>query len=181
MRRSDITRSFRPSRRTSQIVFGERQHLRSVLVSIQNFRTYPARERERALLHTLIDSRTAELEQINRDWDEKFAVARNPESSPAELARLAQTAPEDDYLLLRTIAEHAHAPAATLARLAEHPYDAVKECVARHPNTDEPTLRLLASDANPQLWLLVAANENAPEQLRVQLRERLSARLAAAD
>ncbi len=145
MRRSDITRPFRPSRRTSQIIFGERQHLRAVLVSIQNFRSYPALERERALLHAMIDARTAELEHINRDWDKKFALARNPQSSKEDLARLAETAPEDDYMLLRTIAEHSHTSAATLAILAQHPYDAVRECVARHQNADVETLRMLGA------------------------------------
>ncbi len=143
MRRSDITRPFRSSRRTSQIIFGERQHLRAVLVSIQNFRSYPALERERSALHAMIDARSHELEQINRDWDEKFAIARNPQSSAEDLAQLAETAPEDDYMLLRTIAEHPHTPHATLATLARHPYDAVRDCVARHPNTDADTLRML--------------------------------------
>ena len=54
-------------------------------------------------------------------------------ATPEELARLALAVPEEDWLLLRTIAEHPHTPPEVLARLVSHPYEAVRENIARHP------------------------------------------------
>jgi hypothetical protein len=59
-----------------------------------------------------------------------------------------------------------------LARLAAHPYDAVREDIARHPHADAETLEKLASDSKCDLWLLVSCNEAAPPELRERLRTR---------
>jgi hypothetical protein len=168
MRRADEPRyNFKPSRRTTQIIYGERQHLRAVLISIRNFQQkHPNLKRETEALHRMIDARTAELHQINPRFDEQLNQARNADGTAEELAQLALGAPEDDWLLLRTIAEHPHTPAHVLARLGSHPYDAVRENVARHAQADAATLEKLAADAESQVWLVVACNEAAPPELR---------------
>jgi len=185
MRRADEPHySFQPRKRTTQIIFGERQNLRAVLISIRNFQhQQPGLERETELLHRMIDARAAELHRINPRFDEQLSQARDADATPEQLARLALSAPEDDWLLLRTIAEHPHTPAETLARLASHPYDAVRENIARHPRTDSATLDKLASESESELWLLVACNEATPAELRERLRARFdtaSKRAAAA-
>jgi hypothetical protein len=63
-----------------------------------------------------------------------------------------------------------------LARLARHPYGAVRENVARHPNTPVATLRALCRDPRQPLWYLVAFNPSAPEKLRAELRQRIKRR-----
>ena len=64
MRRTDEPRyDFKPRQRTTQIIYGERQHLRAVLVSLRNFQhKYRNLDRETEALHGMIDARTAELE-----------------------------------------------------------------------------------------------------------------------
>ena len=174
MRRADEPHyNFKPRKRTTQIIFGERQNLRAVLISIRNFQhQLPSLERETEVLHRMIDARTAELHQLNPNFDEQLKQARDADATPEQLARLALTAPEDDWLLLRTIAEHPHTPPEVLARVASHPYDAVRENIARHPRADADTLTKLASEAESELWLLVACNEAAPAELRERLRTR---------
>lgn len=174
MRRSDQPREYTPQKRTSQIIFGERQHLRAVLDSIHKFKRKDDRlDREKNQLQELIDSRTAELNHINRNWDRNFDLARSPNTAADELARLAQAAPAEDYLLLRTIAEHPNTPASVLAVLGTHVYDAIKENVARHPNADAATLEKLAAESARPLWFLVACNPAAPATLREKLRARM--------
>jgi hypothetical protein len=176
MRRTDEPQyTFKPGQRSTQIIYGERQHLRAVLVSIRNFRhKYRNLEQETEALHRMIDARTAELHYINPTFDEQLNQARNGDATAEELAQLALAAPEDDWLLLRTIAEHPHTPSHVLARLASHPYDAVRENIARHPHADAATLEKLASDPASQLWVLVACNQAAPPELREHLRSRFS-------
>src|SRR5271167_1263223 len=111
MRRTDEPRhDFKPGQRTTQIIYGERQHLRAVLVSIRNFQHQAhGLERETEALHRMIDARTAELNQLNPKFDELLRQARDADAAPEQLARLAQAAPDHDWLLLRTISEHPHA------------------------------------------------------------------------
>ncbi len=180
MRRSDQPRDFHPTRRTTQIIYGERQHLRSVLDSIQKFVLKTDQlDREKNVLQALIEARTRELNTINRDFDQKLELARHPQATAHQLAQLAETAPADDYLLLRTIAEHPNTPASVLAKLSDHPYDAVQENVARHPNCDRDTLERLAADPSRPLWFLVACNTSAPPELRERLKHRMNAAVAA--
>lgn len=178
MRRTDEPRyDFKPGQRTTQIIYGERQHLRAVLVSIRNFQhKYRDLGRETEALHRMIDARTGELNQISHNFDEHLRQARDADATPEQLARLAQSAPDSDWLLLRTISEHPHTPAEVLARLAAHPYDAVRENIARHPRADAATLEKLASDPESELWLLVSCNEAAPPELRERLRSRFDAK-----
>jgi len=175
MRRTDEPRyNFKPRQRTTQIIYGERQHLRAVLVSIRNFQhKYPSLDRETEQLHRMIDERTAELHHINPNFDEQLRQARDADAASEQLAELAQAAPQADWLLLRTIAEHPHTPPEVLAQLASHPYGAVRENIARHPHTDTATLEKLASEPESELWLLVSCNEAAPPDLRERLRSRL--------
>ena len=174
MRRTDEPRyDFKPGQRTTQIIYGERQHLRAVLVSIRNFQHQThGLKRETEALHRMIDARTAELNQLNPNFDEQLRQARDADVTPEQLAWLARSAPESDWLLLRTISEHPHAPADVLADLASHPYDAVRENVARHPRANAATLEKLASDPASELWLLVSCNEATPPELRERLRSR---------
>jgi len=89
------------------------------------------------------------------------------------LDKLVREAPESDYYLLRLISEHPKVPSKTLARLAKHPYAAIRENVARHPNADATTLAWLSRDRSQPLWYLVAFNPNTPAALRRKLQERL--------
>lgn len=174
MRKTDEGRTFRPIKRTSQVVFGERHHLRAVVESIVSFSSMSDRvAREKLSLDQLIDARTAELDRIHANFDHNLEVARDPKTGADELAALFQKTSADDYLLLRILAEHPNTPSSVLALLAQHSYDAVKENVARHANADAKTLEKLADDPTRPLWFLVACNAAAPEELRQELKKRM--------
>ena len=176
MRRSDLVQS--PTKgstpRTTQIVFGERQHLLRVLDSLETTAVPQVRlNQERRVIEELIHERTRELNHINSSWDEKVGVVLNADSKAEMLDRLVREAPESDYYLLRLISEHPKVTSKTLARLAKHPYHAIRENVARHPNADPATLASLSRDRSQPLWYLVAFNPNTPAALRRKLQERL--------
>jgi hypothetical protein len=176
MRRSDLLQHSEKhdTGRTSQIVFGERQHLLRVLDSIENTHLSRAKfEQERRVLEQLIHGRTQELNSVNADWDLKIGMVLSAEAKSDLLDKLAREAPERDYYLLRLISEHPRVSAKTLSRLARHPYGAIRENVARHPNTDAATLTWLSRDRSQPLWYLVAFNPNTPVLLRRKLQERL--------
>lgn len=176
MRRSDLAQA--PARgttpRTTQIIFGERQHLLRVLDSLESTKIAPVRlTQERRVLEELIHERTRELNHINSAWDEKIGLVLNADSRAELLDQLAREAPESDYYLLRLISEHPKVTSKTLGRLAKHPYGAIRENVARHPNAAPETLTWLAKDRSQPLWYLVAFNPNTPATLRRSLQERL--------
>ena len=176
MRRSDLVQTPQKGRtkRTTQIVFGERQHLLRVLDSLENSQLPNGRLRsERRVLEELIHARTQELNRINSGWDEKVGVVLSADVKPEVLDKLAREAPKTDYYLLRLISEHPKVSARTLSRLARHPYAAIRENVARHPNADAATLAWLSRDRSQPLWYLVAFNPNTPAALRRKLQERL--------
>jgi hypothetical protein len=176
MRRSDLLQHSEKHHtgRTTQIVFGERQHLLRVLDSIENTNvSRPRFEQERRVLEQLIHGRTQELNSVNEDWDLKIGLVLSSETKAEQLDRLSREAPEHDYYLLRLISEHPRVSAKTLARLAKHPYAAIRENVARHPNSDATTLTALSRDRSQPLWYLVAFNPNTPALLRRKLQERL--------
>jgi len=69
MRRSDLvqTKEKGLTPRTTQIVFGERQHLLRVLDSLESTDLSPSRlNQERRVLEELIHARTKELNEINQ-------------------------------------------------------------------------------------------------------------------
>jgi len=174
MRKSDSGSDFKAVKRTSQIIYGERQHLLAVLNSLQKFKRDGAQAKEeKTHLEAMIAERTAELNRFHPKWDEHVQRARERNLSADQLAEMAREASADDYLLLRNIAENPNTPSSVLALLARHSYDAVKENVARHPNADAKTLQMLAEDSTRPLWLLVACNLSAPEELRASLRRRM--------
>jgi hypothetical protein len=176
MRRSDLVRNAAKGKtvRTSQIVFGERQHLLRVLDSVERSALPAARlEQERRVIEQLIHARTLELNRINQGWDEKVGVVLSAEVKPDTLDSLSRQAPKEDFYLLRLISEHPKVTAKTLARLSHHPYSAIRENIARHPNSDAPTLSRLSKDRTQPLWYLVAFNPNAPAPLRKKLQERM--------
>ena len=176
MRRSDLVRNANKAKtvRTSQIVFGERQHLLRVLDSLEGSQLPPARRNhERRVLEELIHARTKELNEVNASWDEKVGMVLSAEASPEQLEKLVRQAPKTDFYLLRLISEHPKVSSKTLGRLARHPYGAIRENVARHPNADAPTLAWLSRDRSQPLWYLVAFNPNTPSTLRRKLQERL--------
>jgi hypothetical protein len=178
MRRSDLVQHKEKEKglvsRTSQIVFGERQHLLRVLDSLEGTDVPIARrQQERRILEELIHARTRELNQINVAWDEKIGLVLSAEAKPEMLEKLAKQAPPEDFYLLRLISEHPRANAKTLGKLAKHPYGAIRENVARHPNADAPTLAWLSRDPSQPLWYLVAFNPNTPPPLQRRLRDRL--------
>lgn len=176
MRHSDLVRTPKKARvmRTSQIVFGERQHLLRVLDSMERTRLPVTRQdQERRVLEELIHARTVELNKINGTWDQKVAAVLDSTVKGEFLERLTVDTPREDYYLLRLISEHPKASAKTLSQLARHPYAAIRENVARHPNTDGATLARLARDRSQPLWYLVAFNPNTPAALRSKLQERM--------
>jgi len=175
MRRSDLLQTASDaSSRTTQIVFGERQHLLRVLDSLEGSNLPPARRsHERRVLEELIHARTKELNEINELWDQKVGMVLSAEATPDQLEKLAKQAPRSDFYLLRLISEHPKVTSKTLGRLAKHPYGAIRENVARHPNADPATLALLSRDRSQPLWYLVAFNPNTPGLLRRKLQERL--------
>jgi hypothetical protein len=176
MRRSDLVQSDASNApgRTTQIVFGERQHLLRVLDSLEGSQLPPARRtHERRVLEELIHARTKELNEVNSSWDEKVATVLSAEATAEQLESLAKQAPKSDFYLLRLISEHPRVSAKTLSRLARHPYAAIRENVARHPNADPETLEWLSRDRSQPLWYLVAFNPNTPSPLRRKLQERL--------
>ncbi len=178
MRRSDLVqhkeREKGASTRTSQIVFGERQHLLRVLDSLEGTELPIARmQQERRILEELIHARTRDLNQINTAWDEKIGLVLSSDAKPEMLEKLVKQAPEEDFYLLRLISEHPRANAKTLNKLAKHPYGAIRENVARHPNADANTLMWLSRDRSQPLWYLVAFNPNTPTPLQRRLRDRL--------
>lgn len=160
--------------RTSQIIFGERQYLLRVLDSIEKTNTSARqREDEQLPLERLIHARTQELNRITPDWDSTVSAVLRPDVTPEELDRVAQMAPEEDYFLLRLVSEHPRTSSETLARLAHHPYAAIRENVARHPNASAETLTELSQDRSEPLWYLVALNPSAPRPLRQQLERQI--------
>ncbi len=176
MRRSDLGGHSRRGKlmRTSQIVFGERQHLLRVLDSME--KTVMTRERiqqERQLLEEMIHARTMELNAISAAWDQKVAQVLRHDVKPEILEQMAKQAPRSDFYLLRLISEHPRTPAKTLSALARHSYAAIRENIARHPNTDADTLTKLSKDRSMPLWYLVAFNPNTPATLRRKLQERM--------
>jgi hypothetical protein len=178
MRRSDLVQHKEKDKgtitRTSQIVFGERQHLLRVLDSLEASDLPIARmQHERHVMEELIHARTRELNQINTAWDEKIGLVLSADAKPEMLEKLIKQAPEEDYYLLRLISEHPRSNAKTLNKLAHHPYAAIRENVARHPNADAPTLTYLSKDKTQPLWYLVAFNPNTPTSLQRRLRDRL--------
>jgi hypothetical protein len=176
MRRSDLVQNpnKNSSARTSQIVFGERQHLLRVLDSLENSDVAKGRlSQERRLLEELIHARTEELNRINSSWDEKISVVLSADTKAEMLDKLAKQAPQTDFYLLRLISEHPKVTSRTLSRLAKHPYAAIRENVARHPSADATTLAYLSKDRSQPLWYLVAFNPNTPVGLRRKLQERL--------
>ncbi|HEV2299355.1 MAG TPA: hypothetical protein VGR72_12660 [Candidatus Acidoferrales bacterium] len=176
MRRSDLVRNAAKGKapRTSQVVFGERQHLLRVLDSLEHSALPHGRlEQERRVVEQLIHARTQELNRINSSWDEKVGMVLSAEVKPDALDKLYREAPREDYYLLRLISEHPKVSSKTLGRLARHPYSAIRENIARHPNADSSTLTMLSKDRTQPLWYLVAFNPNAPAGLRQKLRERM--------
>ncbi|HUL16443.1 MAG TPA: hypothetical protein VLV88_10625 [Terriglobales bacterium] len=178
MRRSDLVQHKEKEKgritRTSQIVFGERQHLLRVLDSLEGTDLGIARSQlERRMLEELIHARTRELNHINTAWDEKISLVLSADAKPEMLEKLAKQAPQEDFYLLRLISEHPRTGAKTLQKLAKHPYGAIRENVARHPNADAPTLTYLSKDRTQPLWYLVAFNPNTPSPLQRRLRDRL--------
>jgi hypothetical protein len=160
--------------RTTQILFGERQSLQNALRLLRSTRLPAERRRlEEGLLRQMIAIRTRELEAINPGWDRRVRRVARRATSAGELRRLVRRTPREDYYLLRLISDHPSAPPDVLARLARHPYRAVRQNVARHPRTPVPTLRALCRDRREPLWYLVAFNPSAPEELREQLRARI--------
>jgi hypothetical protein len=176
MRRSDLVQNklSDSSDRTSQIIFGERQHLLRVLDSLEGSSLPPARRNhERRVLEELIHARTKELNEINSSWDEKVGMVLSAGANAEQLDKLARQTPKSDFYLLRLISEHPRVSSKTLSRLARHPYAAIRENIARHPNADPATLAWLSRDRSQPLWYLVAFNPNTPALLRRKLQERL--------
>ncbi len=107
MRRSDLVQhkenEKKASTRTSQIVFGERQHLLRVLDSLEGTELPIARmQQERRTLEELIHARTRELNQINTAWDEKIGLVLSADAKP-EIIGLVEPRPKSAPLVSRRV------------------------------------------------------------------------------
>src|SRR5207245_3840889 len=122
-------------------------------------------QQERRILEELIHARTRELNQINVAWDEKIGLVLSSDAKPEMLEKLAKQAPAEDFYLLRLISEHPRANAKTLGKLARHPYGAIRENVARHPNADATKLARQSRESSQPCWYLVAFNPNTPQPI----------------
>ncbi len=145
MRRSDLVQHKEKekgaSTRTTQIVFGERQHLLRVLDSLEGTDLPIARmTQERRILEELIHARTRDLNQINTAWDEKIGLVLSSDAKPEMLEKLVKQAPEEDFYLLRLISEHPRANAKTLNKLAKHPYGARSHADVAEPGSQPAAL-----------------------------------------
>src|SRR5205809_6517418 len=157
MRRSDLVQHKEKEKgantRTSQIVFGERQHLLRVLDSLEGTDLPIARmQQERRILEELIHARTRDLNQINTAWDEKIGLVLSADAKPEMLEKLAKQAPEEEFYFVRLISEHPRANSKTLNRLSKHAYGSIRENVGRHSNAEWNTLIWLSGDLSRQLW-----------------------------
>src|SRR5271154_511993 len=98
MRRSDLVRNSAKGKapRTTQIVFGERQHLLRVLDSVERSALPAARlDQERRVIEQLIHARTQELNRINAGWDEKIGTVLSAEVKAEALDSLSRQAPKE--------------------------------------------------------------------------------------
>jgi len=175
MRRSDLVQTETRVRLAhTQIVFGERQHLLRVLDSLETTQVPQVRlNQERRVIEELIHERTKELNHINSSWDEKVCLVLNADSK-AENARQAGARGAGIRLLSAPPDQRTpQGPVEDACPLAKHPYAAIREDVARHPNADATTLAWLSRDRSQPLWYLVAFNPNTPAVLRRKLQERL--------
>ena len=176
MRRSDLVRNAAKGKtlRTSQIVFGERQHLLRVLDSVERSALPAARlDQERRVIEQLIHAGRRNSTASIPIGMKRSATVLSAEVKPDVLDQLSRLAPREDYYLLRLISEHPKVTAKTLNKLSHHPYSAIRENIARHPNSDAATLTRLSRDRTQPLWYLVAFNPNAPSPLRKKLQERM--------
>ncbi len=105
MRRSDLVQHKEKEKnvitRTSQIVFGERQHLLRVLDSLEGTKPPIARmQTERRSLEELIHTRTRELNHINTAWDEKIGLVLSAEAKPEMLEKACEASSRRRFLSL---------------------------------------------------------------------------------
>src|SRR5260370_27489601 len=83
MRRSDLvqTETKGSTPRTTQIVFGERQHLLRVLDSLETTQVPQVRlNQERRIIEELIHERTKQLNHTNSPWHPNLGLVLNPPS-----------------------------------------------------------------------------------------------------
>src|SRR5258707_15878055 len=102
MRRSDLVqhkeREKGASTRTSQIVFGERQHLLRVLDSLEGTDLPIARlQQERRILKVPIPPGTAGLNQFKTAWEEKIGSFLSPDAKPEMSENLVKQAPKKNF------------------------------------------------------------------------------------
>jgi len=142
MRRSDLVqykeRKWRIGR-TSQIVFGERQHLLRVLDSLEGTHLpSPACSRSAASSRNSSTSAPASSTTSTPPGMKRSASFSAPKPNPKMLEKLAKQAPQEDFYLLRLISEHPRANAKTLSRLSRHPYGAIREMSLVIPTPTPP-------------------------------------------
>lgn len=102
----------------------------------------------------------------DEDDDVRGAVAENP-NTPADI--LAELANDEEVYVRYIVAANPNTPADTLAELAADKDDEiwnVRTRVAKNPSTPANVLRQLANDTNTYVRKGVAANPNAPADLR---------------
>ncbi len=176
MRRSDLVQT--PSKgstpRTTQIVFGERQHLLRVLDSLETTAVPQARlDQERRVIEELIHERTRELNHINSSWDEKVGLVLNADSKSEMLDKLEREAPgvrllpaPPDQRAPESFLQDAGPPGQASLRRDPRKRGAPSKRRLHHAC-------LARQDRSQPLWYLVAFNPNTPSVLRRKLQDRL--------
>ena len=86
-----------------------------------------------------------------------FELARNPNTPPEILARLAN---DNDYYVIQYVAGNPNTPPETLERLANDEDYGVLYCVAENPNTPQESLKNLANDNNRTVAYYARNNKN---------------------
>src|SRR5438552_17485231 len=104
MRRSDVVQHKEKEKgantRTSQIVFGERQHLLRVLDSLEGTDLPIARmQQERRILEELIHARTRDLNHINTAWDEKIGIVLSSDDKREMMEKMVMQDTGEAYYL----------------------------------------------------------------------------------
>jgi CheY-like chemotaxis protein len=105
---------------------------------------------------------------INEDEHVCSILACNPHTSPAVLAKLA----ESRYSRIRScVAENPHTSYEVLAKLSSDADPDVRISVAENPRAPQDLLEKLAQDENDDVRLVVAQNPNIPEPILNRLTE----------
>ena len=123
--------------------------------------TYTPEQISQIVLKVLKEIETPDV--LSLSYDEKLALAQNPNTSPESLQTLATDENSD---VRYWVATNPNTPAEVLQTLATDEDSSVRCCVAENPNTSSETLKTLATDEYSYVRWYVGRNTNATELIR---------------